>query len=399
MSLATVWAMLIWLGLLGGTLEAALLQQPPGASPQELLEAGRRQDAEEAFAELQRRRPLTPRELDQAVDVSSRLNHWDRVAALLRAHRDHSPLSVRHRVDLYEALLKTGAKDDAETELKSLRRDLPDDERFVHLLAFLHLSREQFGAAADEYRTFLQDHPDSIESRVNLALVLFKLEQGQTALMHLSRAFAQDFEATNRFFYRQLARNMPPAGLAQLAEDVKSALNLPPDGNRVHLYLAEEYDNLKRYDPAIEHYRSYLESEPDNQDVRLALARLYFRTGDDAACEAVMEPLLEAPGAVGEQARLLAAELAVRSGRFKRARELLDSLPADYQRNPLYLYFSARVALDQGDHETASRLLRQVIRLSPEMAEPYFHLAQLQIRAGNVEEGKRLLEEFQRRKP
>lgn len=361
------------------------------------VESGDLAGAEQAFARLEQAGRLEAELLAEAVEVSSRLDHWDRVAQLLSRFRARGALTLEQRVQLYEALLKAGARESAEAELRSLRQDRPADERFVHLLAFLQLSQQRLGEAAATYQAYLRQHPEAIESRINRALVLFKLQQGAAALEELAQAFQRDFESANRYFYRQLVRNMPTGGLAELAEDVKSELGLPPDGVRAHLHLAREYDNLKRYDPAIEHYRHYLTRRPGEPEVRLALARLYFRVGDDSACEAALGPLLDQEGTFAEQARLLAAELAVRSARFERAAQLLSSLPDSYRRQPLYLYFSARVALDRGEKDRAEALLREVIRKEPDLAEPYFHLAQLHLRSGRIEEGRRLMREFQSR--
>ncbi len=382
----------------------SLLAAPAAVSPQSLAEQARRfaengqwLQAEEVWRKLERDSGLGAQHLDLAVEVSTRLNHWSRVVEILESSRPKQPLSLAQRVTLYEARLKAGQKAEAEAELQALLRDRPEDEHFAHLLAFLYLSQERYEQAIQTYSDFLQRVPGAIESRVNLALVLFKLGQGPPALQQLSRAFQQDFEAANQYFYRQLVRNMPTQGLASLAEDVKRELGLPLDGARTHLYLAREYDNLKRYDPAIEHYEQYLEAAGEDQGALLALAKLQFRAGRDTASEELLQPLLEAPGETGNQARLLAAELAIRSGRFERAGDLLSGLPASFHGQPLFQYFSARVALHLGQLEKARQLLQEVIRKDPDLAEPYFHLAQLYFRSGEIEEGRRLMQEFQKR--
>ncbi len=382
-------------------LAAGLLTAAPAQSTaeeaQRYAEAGQWPQAEQAWRAVEADSGLTPGQLDAAVEASSRLNHWDRVVEILEGFRKRHPLSAAQRVTLYEAQLKAGRQEDAESELLALSRDHPADERFAHLLAFLYLSRQRYGEAVRTYRQFLQRVPGAVESRVNLALVLFKLGQGEPALEQLSLAFGRDFEAANQYFYRQLVRNMPAEGLAGLAEDVKRELELPLDGARAHLLLAREYDNLKRYEPAIEHYRRYLQAAGEDREVLLALAKLQFRVGRDAASEQSLLPLLEAPGETGDQARLLAAELAIRSGRFERAGQLLEELPTHFRERPLYQYFSARVALHRGEKEQARVLLEEVIRRDPELAEPYFHLAQLYLRSGRMEEGRRLMQEFQKR--
>ena len=225
----------------------------------------------------------------------------------------------------------SGNAKEAEKELVSLSQDVPDDERVVHLLAYLRLSQNRLAAAEEVYLRYLERHPQAVESRVNLGLINFKLARTQEAFAHLRKAFELDFEKANPYFYRQLVRNMSPQGLAEVAEDTKRALGLPGDGPRAHLYLAREYQNLTRHDSAIEEYDKYLAEQPEDAEARLALARQYLRTGDRERAETAVGGLLELTGEVGSDARLFAAELAVTDSNIERALRLLEELPGTYK--------------------------------------------------------------------
>ncbi|HSR49953.1 MAG TPA: tetratricopeptide repeat protein [Acidobacteriota bacterium] len=383
-------------GWTGSAVAAAAIQD--GQEALRMLESGQYGQAEEAFRSLQEEGRLKKQWLDQAVEASRQLNHWERVVELYRAF----PLDIPQRVELYEALLRAGRQEEARQELLALRRERPGEERFVHLLAFLHLNRGQTEEASQVYAEFLQDHPQAYESHVNRALVLFSMQRTDEAIGHLKTAFDEGGEEANLHFYQQLARNMKgmsEAQLAQLGDDVRQAAGLPGLGVRGHLLLGREFSRLNRYPPAIEGYGRYLEAHPQDDQVRYDLARLYFLQGDSQQARATLDPLIDSQGTDGDRARLFAAELAVKEEDYEAASGYLGSLPSAYHDQGLYRYLSARVALQQGDTEKACSLLESVVEKHPEIEEAFFHLGQLYLRQGRREEGRRLLQQFQRRKP
>lgn len=361
-------------------------------SPEELVQQGKLQEAEQAYRELQAQRSLSPEEFDSATQLSAGLNHWERVIELLESRRRE--LTAGQKVRLYEAYLRMGQREPALAALREAVSERPDDQGLIHLLAFFHLSEGDYASAERVYDNYLAGHPEAIESLVNRALVQFKLQKGAEAMAGLKKAFSVDFDQANVFFYRQLVRNMAPEGLAELAEDTKKELNLKPDGARAHLYLAREFENLKRFANAIQSYEQYLELEPEDNEARFELAGLYSRSGRDAESREMLESLINLGGTMGDAARLMAAELAVRVSDFERAQQLAANLPATFHSEPAFLYTRARIEIDQGNHSEAEELLQQAIHRDPDMAEAYFHLAQLHLRSGRAEEGRRLMEKF-----
>ncbi len=333
-----------------------------------------------------------------AIDVSKRLNHWQRVVSLLQSRKGSAGLNAAQRLELSEALLRVGNPKEAESILGELIAEFPDQEGLSHQLAFLYVSQGLYPKAAEVYSSFLKRNPRAVESLVNLALIEFRLELTAAALNHLGRAFEADYARANDFFYRQLVRNMPPEGLSQLAEDTKKALGLPPDGPQAHLFIARENENLSRYQSAITAYEAYLASVSD-EDSRYRLARLYFLAGESKKSEELVRQLIAAGGPIGYSAGLLGAELAVRSNDFQRAAHLLASLPSEYRNNSTYRYAAGRVALNQEDFAEAEKHLSEVVRNDPERAEAYFHLGQIYLRTGRVEKGRQMMQEFQNRRP
>lgn len=365
---------------------------------EKLVEAGKWAEAETAFAVLETKGGLTPEQVDLAVRASTQLNNWDRVAELLLTLRKTQPLNFDQRVALYEAYLRSGNRQQAEVELKALVRERPHNERLIHLLAFLYLSQNEFSKSIEVYHEFLDTHPDVVESYVNVALVEFKLMQGDHAFVHLKKAFANDYTAANEYFYRQLARNVAPQGLVELARDTKRELGLPHDEAEAHLLLAKEYEQLARHDLAIDHYERYLTSSAANDEIRFSLAKLYYYVGQEDKSEEMLGPLLERGGAPAASAILLGAEIAVKTSNFDRAAVLLGRLSAPENQSALAQFLLARVKISRNELEPARKLLEGSLKADPDFAETYFHLAQILLRTGQIEKGRELMQEYQRRK-
>ena len=75
-------------------------------------------------------------------------------------------------------------------QVRRLVDERPQDERFAHLLAFLDLSENRFEEALSSYDQFIGRNPDAIESRINQALVLLKLQRTPQAFDRIRQAFA-----------------------------------------------------------------------------------------------------------------------------------------------------------------------------------------------------------------
>ncbi len=379
---------------------AATPQQQPGTAAlqqaRQWVQQGKWSQAEAAFAELEKNGLLTAADLDNALQASRQLNNWERVVALYRLF----PLAVNQRIELYEAYLRAGRQADAEAELKKLHSERPGDERLVHLMAFLYLSQNRASDAVSLYGDFLLDHPQAFQSQINLALVHFSLEETAAALDRLGRAYRTNQAQANRYLYRQVVRNMSGMGVGELARliaDIRQELGLAAEGAEAFRILAEEFSSLNRYSPAIEAYQAYLEQRQGDQKARFELARLHFLRGDDAEASASLAPLVGMSGPTADQARLFAAELAVKGGNFEEAGRLLSQLPAGFASQGIHRYLSARVALEGGETERARRLLEEVTQQSPEITEAFLHLGQLYMRLGRQQEGRRLLNEFRQR--
>lgn len=392
-----LWTLAAWAAALAPLGALPSEQQPSLEVARQLVAEGKWSQAEAAFSELQRRGLLSQGALDDAAEASRRLNHWERVVALYRLF----PLNAEQRLKLYEACLRAGRQEEAEGELKALREQRPEDEQLVHLLAFLYLSQNRAREAVLLYQSYLSRHPKAFESSINLALVHFSLEETDAALGLLGQALQAGRGEANKYLHRQMVRNMsgmPPGEIARLIEDIRRELGLAAQGADTFRMLAEEYRNLNRYAQAIEAYETYLgQKQGDDPESRFALARLYFLQGNDSKASAALAPLLQGSSAQADQARLFAAELAVKGSDFEKAGRLLGQLPARYASQGIFQYLSARIALDRGETERARQLLEQVTQSHPEIAEAFLHLGQIYMRLGRRQEGQRLLAEFKQR--
>ncbi|MFO0811128.1 MAG: ATP-binding protein [Gemmataceae bacterium] len=99
---------------------------------------------------------------------------------------------------------------------------------------------------------------------------------------------------------------------------LREALRLSPDNLPLRRHYAESLASLGRFVEAEQEYRQALAKAPDDADLKLALARTYYRQSKDGPAAVIVEDLLKRPDTPAA-AYLLHARLLYRSGDVQRA--------------------------------------------------------------------------------
>ena len=94
---------------------------------------------------------------------------------------------------------------------------------------------------------------------------------------------------------------------------LREALRLSPDNVPLHRHLASTLAGLGRFEEAELEYRSLLEREPDNAEVKIDLARVYHQQGKTSHAMVIVEDLAGRPGTPAA-AHVLYARLLLREG-------------------------------------------------------------------------------------
>lgn len=169
--------------------------------------------------------------------------------------------------------------------------DIPDWQARLELARLLSYT-ERYQASAAQYRKVLEQKPDLVEARLELARVLYW--QGELA------------EAENMF------SSVPEKELSAGAK----------------LDLADIYVARKDYAPAIRIYSQHLENNPGDQKVRLKLARVLSWKGDYKASLKEFRTILE-KNPDDNQVRRQYAQVLIWSENFEQAIKELEKTLQD----------------------------------------------------------------------
>src|SRR5688572_14796008 len=82
----------------------------------------------------------------------------------------------------------------------------------------------------------------------------------------------------------------------QTIQALREALKAAPDNLPLRQHLADMLMGLARYGEAEQEYRHALGLAPDNQAIKLALARAFYQQGKSTQALVVVEDLLQHPG-------------------------------------------------------------------------------------------------------
>lgn len=116
--------------------------------------------------------------------------------------------------------------------------------------------RNQIGKAVEHFRRTLQMNPRHTDAAVCLAVILNDIGKYEDA--------KKVFELANQSITSRRAGEIPGV-------DRKFAVK--------HLELADLYFRYRRYDEAIEEYRKAAALDPQNQEIRIRLAKAYAKKG------------------------------------------------------------------------------------------------------------------------
>lgn len=169
--------------------------------------------------------------------------------------------------------------------------DIPDWQARLELARLLSYT-ERYEASAGQYRKLLEQKPDLVEARLELARVLY---------------WKGDMGEAERIF-------------SSVPEDELSA--------EARLEMADIYVAREEYEPAIEIYDRHLENHPDDNKIRLKLAQVLSWNEEYGASAEVFRTILEnRPDDI--QVRRKYAQVLIWSEQFDKAIEELEKTLTD----------------------------------------------------------------------
>ena len=115
----------------------------------------------------------------------------------------------------------------------------------------------------------------------------------------------------------------------QTIQALRQALELSPDNLPLRQHLADTLMGFARFAEAEQEYRLALSRAPDNQGIKLGLARAFYQQGKNSPALVIVEDLLRLPNTPAA-AYVLHARLLLRAGEVERAvRQYKEALALD----------------------------------------------------------------------
>lgn len=261
-------------------------------------------------------------------------------------------------------------------------------------LAHLYLATSQIMVALEEARALMELLPDDSRTHSLMAAVHYRLGNLEDGLAEVERALALDLDNSEaalvraRIFIDQ--QKYDPAG-----STLDGALTRDPENISLYLMKIQLFEAMNQIDQTTEVLRELAARFPENKQFQYALARNYQRNGDLASTERIYRDIIQRePDNHEEKLRLVV---------FIRQSQSLDAAVAQLkqyiEQHPGETRFQFALAelyesgVQAGEAVDVYRQIVEADGLKPDGLEARNKIALLEIRQGNLETARQLIDE------
>lgn len=239
-------------------------------------------------------------------------------------------------------------------------------------IAYGRMQLGQSTEAVKELESALEQDPNSVQARLALALAHMRAGEHDKAL-----AVARDLQARqpdspvphNVMGTIHVARNAMPEARAAFEE----AIRVKPDFTPARLNLATIDARTGQQEKAAQGFRSVLEATPNSIEAHVGLAQLSISGNRMAEAQSWLEKARAIdPKALRPSLALI--DLYMRDGKPDRAIQVARDLQSRLPDNAVALDSLARTQLAVGETASAIQTFRQVVALTPRIAEAHYRL-------------------------
>ncbi len=261
------------------------------------------------------------------------------------------------------ALLLSGKKDAALTQLSSLLEQFPRDILTSQNLAKIYMTDQRYLEAKDLYASVIEQDPSNLQVLSNLAAISSRLGNDEETMKWLTQAADRNPGALSPKL--MLAAELTNRGMANKADQLLAPLETSHSRNAGFvLVMAQVKITLKEYQQALR----LLSSVPNGVQVSLTAkmlrAMIYASTGDKKNLRGVLESIIELqPDNL--QANIALTKLDLIEGHTQRFRERIRRLAEDYPSHPDVLWLSSKAASDSEDYNGAIIGLKELMQEKP----------------------------------
>ncbi|HTJ44403.1 MAG TPA: tetratricopeptide repeat protein [Kofleriaceae bacterium] len=347
-----------------------------------LVKAGRKVDARAAITAAERRWP-------QSVDVwivDGDLARARGALADARTAYERATSIDPSREEAYLGLAQAYAglhrNDLAEATWKQLLEHVPDSIE-GHFRLGERLAETDPHGAEQHLRAVLEQNPDHIDARLDLAHVLRATGRLPDAIAETRRAFDRagaTIDIGEELFWLLLEADDRVGAL-----DLLGLYDAPDIAVEVRVIASRLYLSIDELASARAQAEAALAAEPSSGEAALALARVERAAGDRDGARTRAEAIPSTSPAYGA-ARALAAELALDGGDADRAITIVEPARAAAPTDPELLLLYARALAARNRAADARAAIAAAVRAKPDDAALLFTWAQFEDAVGETDQ-------------
>lgn len=377
-----------------------------------LIQRGDRAEALRHLQRLEARSGGDEDALAALVDFYERVDEPDRARKLLERLARGNPRDPRHLVELGDRYFQEGDVDRAVRTWQRIRTAVPDRARALHALGEVYLEHDMGDQALEALEKAMDLDPSAVKYKKAYALALERT--GSTA----PRAVRQKrYEQARRLWEEMLreAGDQPhlqrearqhivtlwnlDKELDQRIRPLERRLSASPPDLEAGRLLAEAYIRLRRYGDAERTLRKVIEHAPGDAPSYLQLERvLVMQRKLDQAIDVLARLVKIEPKRAREYYQRMAqysAELYRDDEAIRYAAKAVDLSPEDAEGHRKLGEMYRR----RQDTEKAIIEYRRALAKNDRLFSVYFELAELLLNRGDIEEADRLLRRVMRATP
>jgi tetratricopeptide (TPR) repeat protein len=291
---------------------------------------------------------------------------------------------------LNSGLTEARIKEASLTEIDAALASRPEWEQAVVLRAQV-LGRDDPAKGIEALRAYLADHPKARAARASLAQSLVDLKRLPEAREQLVILAKEDPRPEMQLAIARISLQMNDYDHAEAVLQ-KLADNPSADPDVARLYLGQISEERKRYDQALERYRS-VEDGDQWWTAQLRIAYVLTKLGKLDEARDSLHKLEVENDAQRIQIIQTEAQLLREAGRYKESYELLEQALTKYQDSVDLMYDLAMAAEKIDKLEVLEKQLKQLIAIKPDNAQAYNALGYTLVdRTKRSEEGLHYIE-------
>ncbi|MFQ5789099.1 MAG: tetratricopeptide repeat protein [Acidobacteriota bacterium] len=388
---------------------------------------------EEAVAPLEKALDLDPQQPQALLYLGRSLlsmgRHQEAGARFRKGISFPPPQNIRVVLGLAESKLGLGRREEARRLLDALLARHPRVARGWYLRGLIEAEENKYAESTSSFQKAIDYGYQAAETYLNLGMAHAAVGDPTSALAAFDQALEQDPHLAAAYYYKGVLR-FEQGEAADAVQLLERSAAFEPEEPRTFLALAEAYLKLGRLHQALQaaenasqsttlsaralyvkglvhHERiEYPEAEAayreaialglDSGELYLNLGRALYAMARHGEAKEAVDEALHRDADAGE-GHLLQGKVQVERREYDDALKHLDRAVELMPEKADAWYRRGVVHTRQGRSEKAIADWRKAIELDPELVDAYYRLGRELAKVGQIEEGEKLLAEFQRR--